>query len=260
MHERLAAELSHKVNAQARLRYPEVAKLLGMQSLATAIAPRLALRRDTPYPYSFVQDSRLVPSDGKTFGRIIKRSRQEGLKEIHASLAAETKEHGWLFIPAAAIWIDTTVSADKASVSCDQYAHIFLSHVYPEIEAVHTHPNATVREFAQDEFGDFSQNYLLEAAQPSANDVIGHYQMMARTAAGCHQVSTIVSHYGATSFTMAKDFADSQGVRIERHNRLIGDPSNPVHAIRQALGRMSSHVLYQDDTAAITIAFEPITP
>ena len=162
-----AVELSHAVNTEARKRYPEVAKLLGMSSMISSVSPRIALRLETQYPYNFSEDDCLLPTKSKAFGRIIKRDRQAGLEEIHASIGNDSKEHGWLFIPPDSLWVDTTLTADEANVERDQYAHIFLSHLYPEVEAVHTHPDATIKKLARDEPWSYSQNYLLEAAQPS---------------------------------------------------------------------------------------------
>lgn len=258
MSETLASELSRAVNAEARRRYPLVAKQLGISSVATSIAPRLDLRRHTPYPYKFAEDDQLHPLGENTFGRLVRKSRQEGLKEIHDSIGTATEEHGWLFVPPESLWMDTTLAADYANVDRDPCVHIFLSHLYPEIEAVHTHPDATVKKLAESEPWGYSENYQLEAAQPSVDDLIGHCMRVACTSQESRQVSTVVSHFGATSFVMNGNPSVFEGFRTEAYDRMARDPSDPTTAIQQLLGRMGAHVLRSDDTRAISVRFEPI--
>lgn len=137
------------------------------------------------------------------------------MAEIHDSISDTDKEHGWLYLPKDSLWVDTTVKADDASVEHDQYAHIFLSYLYPETEHVHTHPDATVRQLAIDEPWSFSHNHLLEAALPSGNDFISHSQMAARTSPDSRSVSTVVSHHGATSFFLNDINTGIPGIRID---------------------------------------------
>lgn len=239
-------ELTKAVNAEARLQFPHVVKQLGISSMINTCMPRLALRSQTPYPYSFKEDGNLYPKNDESFGRVIKATREEGMREIHDSISIRQKEHGWLFVPEISKWIDTTVDARETNVTTDQYAHIFLSHLFPEIEAVHTHPDLIVQNLAHDEPWSYSKNYLLEAAQPSTDDLTGHYMMTRRTAQDSHLTSTVVSHYGVTSFGLREDSADTGGFGTERYERFIDDTTQPLDAIQAALIRMQNHVHYDD--------------
>jgi hypothetical protein len=253
-----ATELSHSVNSEARARYPQVAKLLGISSLISTLAPRLALRAGTPYPYAFTEDTRLYPDGDNVFGRVIKRGRREGLKEIHSTISRPQNEHKWLFIPQESLWVDTTLEADDIYVDSDQFAHIFLSHIFSEIESVHTHPDTTVKKLSQTNSWEYSDNYLLEAARPSSSDIVAHSQMVTRTAPESLQVSSIVSHYGVTSFEIAKDASGSAALRVKMYEWLIDDAAKPVPAIHALLGRLGEHVLHHDETPAISVDFEPL--
>ena len=100
---------------------------------------------------------------------------------------------------------------------------------------------------------------LLARSSPAfGGDLIGHCQMVARTAPGSRQVSTIVSHFGATSFVMNGDTSEFRGFRREAYDRLVQDASEPIAAIQQVLARLSMHVLRFDDTPAISIDFMPL--
>ncbi|MCB9839891.1 hypothetical protein H6794_03485 [Candidatus Nomurabacteria bacterium] len=253
------AELSRAVNSEARKQYPQLVKLLGVRSLMlTSVTPRLELRSVTPYPYTFSEDNSLLPTESKSFGRIIKRGRREGLEEIHATIENTDKEHSWLFIPSDSLWVDITLESDETSVKPDPYAQIFLSHIYTEVEFIHTHPDATVRNLAVWQPWYYSDNYLLEAAQPSGTDLTYHSQMVARTSPDSRQVSTIVSHFGITSFVMNGDQSTSGVFHAEAYDRLVQDASEPTSAIRQALGRLGVNALRNDDTPAFTIGFTPL--
>jgi hypothetical protein len=200
-----------------------------------------------------------VPEGEESFGRVIRRSRNEGVQEINSAARTQDKEHNWLFLPAGELWIDTTTHAREAFVESDRYIHTFLSHLYPEVEAVHTHPDAVVAQLVEDYPWDYSQNYRMEAAQPSGDDIISHYQMVARNAPNSRQVSSIVSHYGTTSFTMRDAQGPIQGFHTESYDRLIHGNPDPVTAIRTVLHQLSEHVLRPDGTPALSITFEPIT-
>lgn len=254
----VAHELSHALNRAAVRRYDELAKLTGTRTLVSRIASRLALRAKTPYPYSFIDDKSLFPSSSSTFGRVIAQSRKAGLAEIHKSIGEQTEERAWLFIPDDEIWIDTTLDVGYASANPDRYAHTFLSYLYSAIEAVHTHPDAVVRHLAEVNPRSYSQNYLLEAARPSPDDLVGHYQMAARTAPSSRQVSSIVSHYGVTSFSVPESVSRSGGFRTETYDHLARDSSEPIEAIQALLGRVSAGTLRFDNTPAISLTFEPI--
>lgn len=254
-------ELSNSVNREARLRYPEVAELLGISSVVSAWLPRLALRAETPYPYTFTEDTVLLPTDGEAFGRVIQRSREEGLREIHRSIGEQEEEHKWLFIPEKSLWVDATLGAQEAVVDSDQYAHIFLSHLFPAIESVHTHPDAVVRNLAIECPWEYSENYLLEAALPSGNDLILHGQMAARTSSSSKTADSIVSHHGVTTFALKN--ARNGTFRIEGSSRPIETPStgfhsSPARTIQLALHMMSGHVLLHNSVnPAFTFEFEP---
>ncbi len=251
-------ELSRAINNQARQHYPAVAKRLGMSSLISTYAPRLALRLSTPYPYKFVQDDTFYPARDASFGRVIKASRAEGLQEIHKSISDVDKEHMWLFIPQSSQWIDTTLNATESDVDSDQYAQIFLSHQYPVVEAVHTHPDKTVQKIATDTPWAYSSNYLLEAARPSSNDFIHHNMMTARTSPASLLISSVVSHYGVTSYSSKDTHGEFGGFCVDATDWQIKEVGEPVQTIRTALDKMASHVLLHSGLPAIDISFEPI--
>jgi hypothetical protein len=110
-------------------------------------------------------------------------------------------------------------------------------------------------ELAKTDPWSYSQNCLLEAVQPSGNDLVHHCQMVARTSPDSHQVSTVVSHFGVTSFAMNGDPNKFEGFSVSSHDLLIDDASEPTAAIVQALGRLSAHVLRDDGSPAISIDF-----
>lgn len=251
-----AKELSKAVNREAVRQFPGVAKLLGMNRVVATLATRAALRMESPYPYAFTPDDSFYPATEKGFGRIISCGRKEGLQEIHSTISEQAKEHKWLYIPEKTMWLDTTLVAGEADVESDQYAHIFLSHMFPEIENVHTHPDKTIQMLSHEEPWNYSENYLLEGAQPSGSDTAGHYQIEVRTSAASRQVSSVVSHYGVTSFE--NDGRRRNGFRTERYDRLITDASDPAFAIRSVLHTMSQNLLNNDDRPALSFAFEPL--
>ena len=259
MSERTITELSNLVNIEARRRYPEVAKALGVASVATSLFPRLALRFDTPYPYALTEAGALLPSEAAHFGRVVRKSRAEGLREIHSSITAQQEEHAWLFVPEASLWVDHTLSARESDVASDQYMHIFLSHIFPEIEAVHTHPDTVVQKLAHECPWEYSEHYLLEAALPSTPDLLGHKQMDRRTASGGNTISSIVSHYGVTTFSLHKSTVDSGGLLVDNYTRhMHGDHSTPHTVIRGALQALSDKVVQFDGSPAMKMAFEPL--
>lgn len=253
-----ALELSKAINREARHHYPKVAKQLGASSLLATALPRLALRRETPYPYSFTEDDTMLPSNHEAFGRIIRRDRKSGLVEIHESISQQREEHQWLYVPGAELWVDTTTAAHKAEVDSDQYAHIFLSHMFPEIEAVHTHPDHTVSRLAEDFPWDYSENYLLEAARPSTPDLMRHFQMTRRTAPDSRQVSSIVSHYGVTSFSLNDVGGQSESFQTSQYDHLIIDTSAPIDAIRMALDKRREHATNFEGEPVLDFTFEPL--
>jgi hypothetical protein len=179
-----------------------------------------------------------------------------GLREINASIDQQEKEHNWLFIPSKSIWVDNTMSSEATVVEPDRYVHIFLSHLFPCVETVHTHPDASVRQLSEDEPWAYSKNYLLEAALPSVNDLIGHYQMTARTAPQSKQISSIVSHYGITSFSFNERPSRTRSFHTRAYDRFIHDDSNPSREIFAALGRLSQNALNGDESPVLSIDFE----
>ncbi|HSX32782.1 MAG TPA: hypothetical protein VLF91_00375 [Candidatus Saccharimonadales bacterium] len=254
-------QLSKMVNAEARQRYAEVSRLLGERSLLAAVAPRVALRHNTNYPYAFTEDTQLVPAQVPAFGRVIRRSREAGLREIHTSIATQTQEHSWLYIPMTSLWVDTTVAAHDASVDVDDYAHIYLSHLFPEIEMVHTHPDPVVRALANESPWMYSDNYTLEAALPSQYDLLGHAYLRSRTAPSCQTPSSVVSHFGVTTFSAtAMDGQEGALFTMHDYSRLIAEPTaEPVARIEAALGKLTAHALHYDGTPAFDFNFEPLT-
>lgn len=252
-------ELTYAVNAQARECYPSLARQLGMSSLITRHLPRVALRADTPYPYRFVEDDEFYPFGESTFGRVIEASRTEGLQEIHNSISEKDQEHQWLYVPEQHRWIDATLGAAETYVDGDQYLQIWLSHLFPTVETVHTHPDKTVQKLAADAHWEFTDNYLLEAARPSSSDFMRHNQMTARTNPASLQKSSIVSHYGVTTFTSNDTNGESGCFSIDSGDWLIKKQIGvPAQTIRSALDRVASHVLLHSGVRAVTIDFEPI--
>lgn len=255
-------ELTHTLNLEARNRFsnsPESSRTNGPIERAVA---RLALRFKTRYPYTFIEDDSLLPSDDRSFGRVIRRGRREGLEEIHDSIGTAVNEHFWLFVPSDkpddSMWIDTVLEANEYSVNVDSYPQKILSHLHPEIETVHTHPDITGRKIAQKETEFRYPSYLLEAAQPSGFDFEAHRFEAKHISPDCTLVSTVVSHYGATTVTASRKPADLTGMVRCEYDRQVRDTSNPVEAIREALGRMSSSILRPDGTPAFIVSFEPI--
>lgn len=253
-----ASELSSAVNAEARQVYPSLAKKLGMSSMASAYAPRIALRLETPYPYRFVQDDEFYPSGENGFGRVISANREEGLQEIHRTISTEDREHGWIYLPKTHQWIDTSTLSTESSVEVDQYVHVFLSNLFSEVEMLHTHPDKTIRQAYETFPSAYTDNYLLEAAIPSSDDLIHHNQMTARISPKSLQVSSVVSHYGVTTYTSKDTQGEFGGFRIDAYDWIIEGKGEPIEMIHAGLQKVASKVLLYSGIPAINIEFNPL--
>lgn len=262
MSEEQLAEMSETLNKEARRRYPAIASSLGTRSVTSALAPRLALKRETPYPYSLRGDSELLPPPVESFGRVIVRDREEGLREIHASISTQSTEHNWLFIPSLNAWVDTATTSDTAQTQSDWHTHIFLSHMYPELETVHTHPDRVLEEaLSKTHSEQLSDNYLLEGALPSNSDLRRHMELANHSAEGSKLKSSVVSHYGVTSIVALDGEESGNLFYIGAYDRVIEGPlGTPEDTIRAALDLRSSHTLHLDGSPAFAFSFEPIAP
>jgi len=253
-------ELSKAVNAEARRRHPALMKQLGRNGLAATRWPRLTLRAETPYPYHFHEDDSFYPSKQPSFGRAIYASREEGLQAIHEQIAGRRLEHQWLHIGGANLWVDVTNEASETAVASDEYAQVFLSYLFPQLSSVHIHPDQVVRQLAINNTLDFSENYLLEAALPSPGDFMRHVMMIKRSAPNSQLTEQVVSHYGVTSFTTVEAGESTGYYQSHSYTRLIEQADEPIAAIRDALGALSTRLLLYDDvTPAFDFAFQPLT-
>jgi len=250
-----AAEFSHTYNAEVRRQYSNTAKRLGNRSLLDIVAPRLALRQHTPYPYKFVEADSLLPSDETAFGRIIRRSRQEGITEIHQSLGARRKEHKWLFLPQDEVWVDTTIRAQTDQVEAEIYPYIFLSHMQPEIEDFHTHLDLAATELANEHGEEYLDHYFARQAVPSSNDLLARWSTALRVAPDSQFISSVISHNGVTSAALTAGL--SQGFKIHNYESLPHPPS-PAETIQTLLNDMTRNVLYTDGQPAFSLKFEPL--
>jgi hypothetical protein len=255
MKKSFADDFSNTFNAEVRRQYSDTVKRLGNRSLLDIVAPHLALRQYTPYPYKFVEDDSLLPSDGRAFGRIIRRSRQEGITEIHRSVSTQRKEHKWLFLPRNEVWVDTTLRAGMDKVEGDKPTYIFLSHLYPEIEDVHTHLDLTATELAREHGVQYKDVYLKRGAMPSVNDLMSHCNMASAIAPESQPVSSIISHYGVMSLTLTG--ALSEGFKIVKYKDAVDSP-DPTETIQTLLTEMTANVLHSDGTPAIALQFDPL--
>ncbi|HSW74413.1 MAG TPA: hypothetical protein VLG16_00940 [Candidatus Saccharimonadales bacterium] len=255
MKKSFAADFSNTFNAEVRRQYSDKVKQVGNRSLLDIVVPHLALRQYTPYPYKFVEDDSLLPSDGRAFGRIIRRSRQEGIAEIHQSVSTQREEHKWLFLPRDEVWVDTTLRASVDEVEGDKPTYVFLSHLYPEIEDFHTHLDLAATELAREHGEQYKDAYLKRGAMPSGNDLMGHCDMTAAIAPESQPVGSIISHYGVTSLTLTG--ALSEGFKIVKYNDMAALP-NQEETIQALLTEVTANVLRSDGTPAIALQFDPL--
>lgn len=240
--------LSAAVNNEARVRYPGLAKLTGTESFATSHLTRLALRRETPYPYRLVEDDIFYPKNNDGFGRVIHANREEGLAEIHKTISEKQNEHGWLFVPEISSWIDVTQRAEMAGVGTDNYMETYLSYMFDSVEHVHTHPDHTARVLSEEEPWGYSQNYLMEAARLSGDDVIRYVQMAARSSHTADLTSSVVSHHGVTTLSVRdpknKRPLFTHGQRLEA--RILEASSDPIADIESVLFKIAANLITYD--------------
>ena len=256
------SDFTRTVNLEARNRYHELNTITGTASWRTRYLTRLALRADTPYPYSFREDDTFYPQ-GPSFGRIVRASRSEGLQAIHEEISSKSTEHAWVFVPDVEMWVDHTRGAYDASVDTDRHLEVYLSHMFPKIEPIHTHPDMIVREAAEDLWGELSQNYLLEAATPSGNDLIGAVQMSARSAVGSVIMNGIVSHYGHTAYNRLSPARLDGSFNMTADRKVTTETPDPIITIQETLKTwMDGAVVttYNPDQSApaFAYAFEPL--
>lgn len=259
----LARDLSSAINHEARLRYSSLAEKTGASSFTTTRLSRLALRLSTPYPYKLTHDDTFFPKGENAFGRVIQASRQEGFDEIHATIAEQSAEHAWLFIPEISSWIDITQHAGAAEVQTDQYIETFASYLFDDIEDVHTHPDQTVRALSQEEPWHYSHNYLMDAARPSSGDIVRHAQMTARSAHEAKQSSSVVSHYGVTTLSLrdptSKRAGFMRGASID--TRILEASSDPVTDIKASLSRIAANLVSFDTGEPVfALQFQALHP
>lgn len=238
-HERMAPPIDIKriegdLNKVARAEYPALVKKTGGKNLAPR---RLALRNNTPYPYKLSERSQLLPSDGReTFGGVIHKSKESGMREIHSAIRDATEEHSWIFIPSQELWIDDTMGAEGMSVNGDQYLPTFLSYMYPDVEMVHTHPDKIFEGMYRDMDPRVSERYLMEAAIPSGNDFLRYTMLDSRSNQSSRFSSSVVSHYGVTSFgyndmgekTAGDRITQTRGLRTSFDSNPVRDPIEEV--------------------------------
>lgn len=261
MSEHRIIDLANKVNYQARQQYPELARQTGVGSFATSLFTRAMLRLQTPYPYTFTWADTMYPKqDEQGFGRVIQCSREEGLREIHATIGKQQNERSWLYVPAISSWIDASLSVAESSVASDQNMRVFLSHAFPEIEALHTHPDSVVQKLAEDGFGwGYSSNYLLEAARPSPDDFIGTSVVAKLTNPDCRTVDSVVSHYGVTSYRV-NDPSSRAGYSLYNYaeHYIAGTTIDPVAAIHAALDAVVAETARPTGEPVFSYTFEPL--
>jgi len=230
----------------------------------TRYLPRVALRARSEYPYSFREDDAFYPAQGQGFGRVIRASRSEGLSAIHEQISEKDKEHAWTFVPEAGLWVDTALSAGEHDVNPDRDLEVYLSHLFPEVLHAHTHPDKVLEACAQNYPWAFSQNYLVEGAIPSVDDVMGSFQMAARSASGCKINNGVVSHYGLTTYAPVQLLERNGCLRDTAPSKIVHPFIDPITAIRGAL-QMRHHRVVMDPMIdgippkpAYTFDFEPL--
>lgn len=241
---------SKSVNREARRRYPALAKQIGERGLGAWIS-RAALHLG--FGYTFSDDQTLYPETGPAFGRIIQRSWEDGVREIHSSIADHQTEHQWLCLPDRNLWVDATKAASGTSVDSDDYLPVFLSYMSPRVATVHTHPDQVVAGIVGDSPWNYSDNYLLEAAQPSSNDLIRCAQMRARSNDDAQLTDHIISHHGLTTYSIHRRGGFTTASRPQY--RIETMDTNPATTIHGALGRLSAAYANFDDVPAFSMLF-----
>lgn len=253
--------LNRMINREARRRYPALANQIGQGSLWSTVMTRLALRANTPYPYTLVPDTKLFPPDANGFGRVIIKGRQAGIREIHSTIGRQQNERQWVFLPRESRWIDATLRSDEYYADADWYLQTFLSHLYDEVETFHTHPDSVVRQLSEKEPWSYSDNYLLEAALPSGDDLIRCAQIRARSAHSTLLTDNIISHHGVTSYRIANSGEHASQFATKDAPRTIREvEADPVDTILSSLSRLSLAYTVHDprDSQAFHMSFTPL--
>lgn len=230
-------KLTRSVNGEARRRYHELNEITGTSSSATKYLPRLALRAWSEYPYNFTEDDEFYGKTAKSFGRVIFANRDEGLKAIHSEIQNQSKEHSWLYVPGENIWLDVATKSHNTSVETDRDLEVYLSHLFPEIQPLHTHPDKVMHGISQEHFSDSvtEENYLIAAAVPSSNDLIGALQMTCRSALETVITNGVVGHYGFTTYTRLPPMKLAGEFRMNADRRVVDDVRDPLLAVYSSL-------------------------
>jgi hypothetical protein len=259
--ERTAKRFSSEVNQFARQAFPALMEKTEIKPLLSST--RLSLRIETPYPYHFTERETLSLDNNKeSFGGILFRGRSEGLTEIHTRVTTDTAEHSWLFVPEPSVWIDTTLphQEDPASVVSDHYLVSFLLAKYPNVELVHTHPDAVIKTLSRENYGYTPDDRcFLEAALPSNPDMISYLQLVSRSNPQATLRSSIVSHYGVTTYEFnetGKKATFYESVDQRRYPfRVSLDPSTQI---REAQRELSESIHLSNGKPTFTFAFEQL--
>jgi len=196
-------DLSDKVNEIA-LEIFSYYKDNRMRGIVSYLPLKLALKlKFGEYPFNFRERDSIMPQfDNKDFLGCIQKSREGGLKDIHSKIKEINHEHMWLYLPENEVWIDNTLFGYDVGVLGNDMITVFLSEIYSRIEMVHIHPDIPISDLYKKGKvgGQFSENYLIEIAKPSIEDLMFYVNIDEISNNKCSFISSIVSHYGVTSY------------------------------------------------------------
>ena len=250
-----AKQFSKTVNSTAREQYPQILQMTGEKKLI--VPTRLALRRDTQYPYDFAERESLIPENSTDFGGIIHKDREAGLQEIHNTVGTSMKEHSWIYVPDEELWIDGTISPDYTGVVSDNYLVSYLTHLYPVVETVHTHPD--ILEALAEEDPEFN-NWLIKSTRPSGNDLLRHWQINTRANPDAKLQTVVVGHYGYTTTNLSEKGKQTDAYMLGDFEHTINPHNDPIEEATSVVNAVAKrYVDYDDEIPVFDIKFTPMT-
>jgi hypothetical protein len=248
--------LSDDVNGTAREQYRSLVAKSGERLY---VPTRLALRRDTAYPYAFEERETVIRRGTQGFGEVIFESRGQGIKTINDLTQVALKEHSWVHVPVEEVWIDDTVESDYDRARGDNHLVTFLTHLYPQVETVHTHPDVL------GDIGRFDDGiagrWEVVSARPSGID-LGRHNFLAKLASPDSElITTVVSRYGATSVTLNENGKNTEGYTILDIEHVV-DPDNDPHeeAAKVVEVTQQRYVDWDSGIPVFDMTFTPIRP
>ncbi len=232
-------ELESKVNTLAKVElkpgflrfipYSELLALPNYREFGLAIANNYPyqFKVETSFDDSFVNDSnkknKKIP--------VINLSREEGIRQIAQGLANYRTENTWIYVPEIKLWINDAVKRSVETCGSDQYLRTFLSHLFPQIELVHTHPDKMLESLFQKKM--YSEHYLIQGAGATCDDLVSLTTQHSISNRKARIIGRVISHYGFCDYELSDEYKKiwSGGGCTSFDTRITINPDN--HAVTE---------------------------